>query len=490
MGASSSMVHTVHPVQLRGAPAVGYEAPGSLRSALELLAHHGARARPIAGGTDLILELSRGSRPGVDVLVDLGRVPGLDQIDRDGDDLVLGPLVTHAQIVASSEFRQLVTPLAQACLEIGSPQLRNRATVAGNIVTASPANDTISALMVLDATVTLTSSTGQRSIPIAEFFTGFRTTVVRPGELVTEIRVPILGAHQRGVFVKLGLRRAQAISVVHLAIKLTFDGATVSDAVCAIGSVAPTVLAIPEFRRDLVGTRLDPESIDRATETAAAAVSPIDDVRATAEYRREAVRVMVRRALQTLSDQEQLSSWPEASPRLWSRGFDGRFPTGQDYQISVYDGDEITCCVNGTQVAGAHAHDRHLLDWLRDVAGMTGVKEGCAEGECGACTVMLDGAAVMSCLVPAGRAHLAEVVTVEGLPGADGLHPIQQSFIDCAAVQCGFCTPGFLVAAASLLDEHPSPTRSQVDAGLAGNLCRCTGYGAIHQAVERAGASR
>ena len=195
---------------------------------------------------------------------------------------------------------------------------------------------------------------------------------------------------------------------------------------------------------------------------------------------------MVRRALWALADGDQLASWPTDSPRLWSPGFDGTFPAGPEYGVSVWEGDEITCTVNGVEVTGSGAHDRHLLDWLRDVAGLTGVKEGCAEGECGACTVVVDGAAVMGCLVPAGRAHLAHVGTVEGLAGEDGLHPIQQGFIDCAAVQCGFCTPGFLVAAATLLDEHPSPTRSQVEAGLAGNLCRCTGYGAIHLAVERA----
>ena len=133
---------------------------------------------------------------------------------------------------------------------------------------------------------------------------------------------------------------------------------------------------------------------------------------------------------------------------------------------------------------GTGAASTVLLDWLRTHAGASGVKEGCAEGECGACTVLLDGAAVMSCLVPAGRAHGAAVVTVEGLADTSGLHPVQQAFVDCHAVQCGFCTPGLLVAAASLLEEHPSPSRSQVEVGLSGNLCRCTGYRAIHDAVQ------
>ena len=147
----------------------------------------------------------------------------------------------------------------------------------------------------------------------------------------------------------------------------------------------------------------------------------------------------------------------------------------------------VAARVNGRPLSAAGAAGATLLDWLR-AAGLTGVKEGCAEGECGACTVHLDGAAVMSCLVPAGRAAGGDVVTVEGLAADGRLAPIQKAFVEQAAVQCGFCTPGLLMSCAKLLDECPEPTRRQVHQGLAGNLCRCTGYGAIERAVEQAAA--
>ena len=130
-----------------------------------------------------------------------------------------------------------------------------------------------------------------------------------------------------------------------------------------------------------------------------------------------------------------------------------------------------------------------MLDWLRDEAGMTGAKEGCAEGECGACTVALDGQAVMSCLVNAAQADGATVVTAEGVADDGQPSRLQQAFVDEFAVQCGFCIPGFIVAGTTLLAETPDPTDEQVRLGLSGNLCRCTGYYPIEQAVRVAAVS-
>ena len=124
-----------------------------------------------------------------------------------------------------------------------------------------------------------------------------------------------------------------------------------------------------------------------------------------------------------------------------------------------------------------------LLDALRDRLGLTGTKEGCATGDCGACSVLLDGRLVASCLVLAAEAQGRSVTTIEGVAASDALHPVQQKFLEHAALQCGICTPGFIVAATALLDRNPTPSEQQVRYWLAGNLCRCTGYDKIVRAV-------
>ena len=140
--------------------------------------------------------------------------------------------------------------------------------------------------------------------------------------------------------------------------------------------------------------------------------------------------------------------------------------------------------INGeTHEIPAHPAER-LIDVLRNQAAFTSVKEGCGTGQCGACTVLLDGRPVVSCLVFAGDAVGREITTVEGLAEKDRLHPLQEAFVRHGAVQCGFCTPGMLLAAKALLDENPKPTAEEIKHALTGNLCRCTGYRKIIEAIQ------
>ena len=480
-----------------------YYAPATLEGAVALLAEHQRDARVMAGGTDLILELERKVRQ-PSVIVDVTRVPGLDFIRLGEDGLMhVGPLATHNQVVGSALCVQQAFPLAKACWEVGAPQIRNRATVAGNLITASPANDTIPPLWAMEGQVTLKSVGGQRTLALADFFQGVRKTDLRPDEMLVDIAFRPLQANQRGTFLKLGLRQAQAISVVNVAVVLTFEDEARSDvaqsrvveARIALGSVAPTIVRATQAEQALLGRRLDAEAIQTAAELAAGAARPIDDIRGSASYRRTMVAVLTQRALEQIRAGTERGSFPAHPVMLWGKT-KGRFPTwltdgsAPDLSTAVRHAAEgeqiISTTVNGQPYRVRGANDKTLLRMLREDVGLIGTKEGCAEGECGACTVFLDGMAVMSCLVPAPRAHGSQIVTIEGLATPEALHPVQQAFVDEAAVQCGYCPPGFIMSGVSLLDETPSPGREQVKQAITGNLCRCTGYYSIINAIERA----
>jgi xanthine dehydrogenase iron-sulfur cluster and FAD-binding subunit A len=471
-----------------------YLTVNSIEDALLALAARPGTSRLVAGGTDLILELERGVRPGVENLVDISRIPGLNRILLDENDVIhLGPLVTHNDCAASRLIVECAFPLAQAAWEVGAPQIRNRGTVAGNLVTASPANDTIPPLMALGASVRLASLRGFRMVPLAEFYLGVRKTALQPDEMLVDINFPALRKEQRGAFIRIGLRRAQAISVVNAAVVADFvsdvskAGASgeVLAAAITLGAVAPTIIRASEAETYLRGKSLTEAVIARAAELAEQAARPIRDLRSSAGYRSEMVRVGVRRILSALASGRERDGFPHQPILLQGKDRIGTVPS--QTRPGVYKtGDPILTRINGKDYRFTTGSEKTLLRLLREEAGLTGTKEGCAEGECGACTVFLDGMAVMSCLVPAGRAHGAEIITIEGLAQDGVLHPVQQAFIDTGAVQCGYCTPGLIMSGAKLLEEQARPETSEIQAAISGNLCRCTGYYSIVRAIELA----
>ena len=367
---------------------------------------------------------------------------------------------------------------------MGAPQIRNRATIAGNIITASPSNDTITPLLALDATVTVQSALrGERTLSLRDFYTGFRTVDLADDELLTAISFAPLTAQQEGAYIKLGLRRAQAITVNNIAAVITWDAAhqVVEAAAISLGAVAPTVVRATDAETFLVGKPLSDAVIQEAATLAVQAASPIDDVRSSASYRRAMVETLTARILTQIRDGQTRAGWPSDPVMLWGTS-QGIWPAA----TVPAPGEPLHTEVNGEAVVLPGGMT--LLDSLR-LANYVGVKEGCAEGECGACTVFLDDMAVMACLVPAERAVGSRVVTVEGLGDPAHLHPVQAAMIQSGGVQCGYCTPGFVMSAAKLLEERPQPTREAAQEALTGNFCRCTGYRKILDAIVAAGTS-
>lgn len=461
-----------------------YLCTASIDDTLKTLSDHPGKSRIIAGGTDLVLELEKGAYSQNEVLIDISRIAGLDEIRRDDDGRIhLGPMVTHNHCVRSTVIRKYAPLLAEACYSVGSPQIRNRGTVVGNLVTASPANDTIAPLMALDAELTLRSVRGERVVRLSEFYTGVRRTILQPDEMVVDVSFNGLHEDQRSTFIKYALRKAQAISLVNTAIIVTIEQSKILQATIVLGAVAPTIIHATEAEKYLEGKEFSDMLIAEGALKVQSAISPISDIRSSADYRKKIASVIVRRGLEHILRNDQDCEVPNEPVVLWGKNSPNHEKLSQTKEYSE-SGSLIKTRINGKEHSFSTGLQKTLLRLLREDAELVGTKEGCAEGECGACTVYLDGVAVMSCLIPAPRADGGDIITIEGLAEDERLHPVQEAFIKEGAVQCGYCTPGFIMSAVKLFEEQKSPDLDNIKMAITGNLCRCTGYYKIVKAIE------
>ena len=252
--------------------------------------------RPIAGGTDLMVALTGGLGPPPARIVDLWAIDELRGINADGGAIVLGALTTYTDIRRSALCREHLPALVEAAATIGAAQIQNRGTLGGNIANASPAGDTLPLLLTADAVIVVGSAAGERDVPAAAFWPAYRTTALRPDELVLRVRIPLV-ADREMRFRKVGTRRAQSISKVVMALAWRDGGSDAPwrDVRVALGSVAATPIRAAATEAALEGMRPTPETADRVAEVLAGELAPIDDVRSTAEYRRVvAARVLHR----------------------------------------------------------------------------------------------------------------------------------------------------------------------------------------------------
>ena len=279
---------------MRPIPKFQYHSPETLEDALSLLAEL-ENASPVIGGTDLMIAMRNGvSIP--DHIVDLNEISELNYVKEEEGIIMIGATATHAQ-VASSPIVTKIPSLVDAVSRIGSPQIRNRGTITGNICNASPAADSAPPLLVHIAEVEIQSPDGARVIPIADLFAGPKINSLEPGELLTEIRIPVTPAGSASSFKRIGRRKAFTLSVVSSAAYIQMEGETCTDAKVAFGSVAITPIRVPEAESLLSGSKLDEETIQAASDAVYEAVKPITDIRGTAEYRKDMCPVLMRRAI-------------------------------------------------------------------------------------------------------------------------------------------------------------------------------------------------
>ena len=276
-----------------------YTKAASVEEALELLAAGGGEAKVLAGGTDLLVNIQEGLESPLE-LIDIGGVTELKGIEEKDGMIELGPLVTHAEIIDSELLRKKAAVLVEACSEVGAVQIRYRATIGGNIATASPSGDTVPAFYVLGARVVLRGGEGEREIAIEDFFTGVKRTVLQPGELIVKIRFPVMPESARSFFRKLGQRKALAIAKVSVAGYFDFKDEMVEEARIALGAVATTVIRAEKAEELLKGKKLSDELIAEAGRLTTEASKAITDIRSNAEYRDEMAGLLLTRGLKDI----------------------------------------------------------------------------------------------------------------------------------------------------------------------------------------------
>ncbi len=275
-----------------------FAAPVALEAALSILAADPA-AQPVAGGTDLVVAARQGRKPLPESIVAIDRIAELGRAGLGEGGLVLGALTSHAWLAESPDVRRGWAAIADAAAIVGSPATRGTGTIGGNLMNASPAAETTAPLVVHDAVVTLRAAGGKRrEVAVGDLATGPGRTVAEAGELLTEVRVPVAPERSGSAYVRLEYRRAMEIAVVGAAALVTLAGdGTIAAARIALTAVAPTIVRAPEAEAILAGAAADRETFRRAGEAAAAAASPIDDVRASADYRRAMLAVVVARTI-------------------------------------------------------------------------------------------------------------------------------------------------------------------------------------------------
>jgi len=257
----------------------------------------------VGGGTDLMVAAREGSVSGDAVWVSLARIESFRSIVTVGDGLRVGATATHAELAGDALVRAHARALSDAARVMASPLVRNRGTLGGNLATATPAGDLIPPLMVLEADLRLLSPTGERTIPVEEFFLGVKATALCEGEVIAWAELPQVRG-RRSAFVKIGPRRAMAVSKVSVAVSAVVSGASWSRVRVALGSVAPTVVRSFAAEQVLEGSVPDEAMLEEAGRSAAMGASPIDDFRSTAEYRKKVLPVLFRRAAQRILERE------------------------------------------------------------------------------------------------------------------------------------------------------------------------------------------
>ncbi|HEV7499521.1 MAG TPA: 2Fe-2S iron-sulfur cluster-binding protein [Vicinamibacteria bacterium] len=445
-----------------------YHRPTRLDEALSLAAQG---VVPVAGGTRLFAS----DREVANVL-DLSAL-GLTRIETVDGDLRIGAMVTLQDVIDSPVAHAGTAGLlpAAARAHSASRMIRGMATVGGESVHGAHDSEVVAALLALNAIFEVALPAGPLESPALRFLRD-PSEDLGQGGLLQMMMIP--GVPEGAALERVAVLPS-APALVAVAVTISFAGEKCARARIALTGLRVRPARIPEAEARVEGSIGDAAALQRCLDQIAARAVFRDDAHASAGYRLEIALVLARRALERAIAQARgapKAEGPRPRPPL---------PLRLPSELPYFTSGTVELWINGERRKAPAEARTTLMDLLRR-EGLRGVKHGCETGECGACTVLLDGRPVCSCLTLALRAEGRHVETVEGLGTPDALHPVQQAFVDTGAIQCGYCTPAMELCAKALLDAVPRPTENDVRDALAGCLCRCTGYVKPVQAVLQA----
>ena len=436
----------------------------SVQDAIRLRLEH-PEAQIIAGGTDVLVQMREGKRAGK-ALISIQGCHEMRGVTLDAEEnLRIGSLTTFSHITADPLSQQYINVLGEAVDMVGGPQIRNIGTIGGNTCNGVTTADSASTQHAWEAIVELTGKNGVRRLPIKDFYLRAGKVDIRAeeGEIQTAILIPKVSYENCfGHYIKYAMRNAMDIATTGCSVNvvLSEDKKTIVRARIAYGVAGPVPMRAPSAEAQANGRPVCRETVDAVAQ---AAGHPSAGLVARLEGLPRAHR---RRA-------------GAALPHPLDRACRRCGKMNKQYKL-------VRCNINGKDVEQIVDVRASLTDMLRNDFRLTSVKKGCEVGECGACNVIIDGECFNSCIYLAEWAEGKHIRTLESLLGPNGeLSDIQQAFIDEAAIQCGFCTPGFIMTAVELLETGREYTDDELRKLLSGHLCRCTGYENILRAVKK-----
>jgi carbon-monoxide dehydrogenase small subunit len=368
---------------------------------------------------------------------------------------------------------------------------RARGTFGGSLANADPAAEIALVAVTLGATIHHRAGGAEVAVAAEDFFIGPMVTTLPLAALLTAVRFPVWRERAGVAFHEVSARRGDfAFASAAAQIALNEDGACARIAI-GVGGAAERPLRLAAAEQALTGARLTPQRIHAAVAGALADITPMSDLHASAEYRQRVATSLATRAIADAQEDAKATRVGSGKPTgLAFADPDGRLhetQQGSSGPMTGFAGAQSILRVNGAPHAIDVEPRMTLLDWLRDRLGLTGAHAGCEHGVCGACTVLINGVAVRSCLMFAVQADGDAITTIEGLSPAPGeLSVVQDAFCETHGLQCGYCTPAMILTAHALLANNPAPSRDDIVEAISGNICRCTGYAQIVEAIALA----